>query len=85
MEGLMTAQVKRLPSLPERTPEQHARFVKDCDLSERLAALSRKAALLSFGITGLMELHGNEQAWGLRDAADELDGELAAIARELTN
>jgi hypothetical protein len=44
---------------------------------------ARKAALLSFAATGLMELHQDDEAWPLRDAADALDVELRAIAKEV--
>lgn len=65
------------------TAEEHAAWVKADDIADRLEEAARKAALLSFAATGLMELHQDDEAWPLRDAADALDVELRAIAKEV--
>jgi hypothetical protein len=45
--------------------------------------VARKADLLSFAITGLMELHQDDEAWPLRDAADQIVSELESIIEEM--
>ena len=84
----MTAQVKRFPkklAQAERTrdPETHALWVKYDRIGNRLEEIARLAALLSFAVTGVMELEQSNDQWPLRDAADKIDVELQAIAEEV--
>jgi hypothetical protein len=74
----MTAQLKSFP----KSSELKERLAAD-DRYERLRELARKASLLSFALTGVMSLTGNDETWGLRDAADEIHGELMALAKEV--
>ena len=55
------------------------------DLAEQLEYPARKASLLAFAVTGIMELERNQGFWPLRDAADEISNELAAFAQGLTD
>ena len=76
----MTAQVKRFPF---KTPEQQALWAKHDHIGGELKAIARKASLLSLALTAVMELHGNDEVEGLRDAADEIYGELIVLAEEV--
>jgi hypothetical protein len=82
----MTAQVKRFPTktpAQSRTPEEQALWVKCDGIADRLERIAHKAALLSLAVTGLMELDQNDDAEGLRDAADEINGSLGTLAEEV--
>jgi hypothetical protein len=82
----MSAQVKRFPAKTpalRRSPEQQAIRRKHDYVDRELKAIARKASLLSLALTGVMELHGTDEVEGLRDAADEIYGELIVPAGEV--
>ena len=60
-----------------------AEFIKVDGIGTRLQVVARKADLLSFAITGLMEVHQDDEAWPLRDAADQIVSELESIIEEM--
>ena len=51
-------------------------------LGERLDLIARKADLLSLALSGMMSLSQSDQAWPLRDVADEIATKLEAIAKD---
>jgi hypothetical protein len=71
------------PKLKLLPKPANAEFIKYDGIGTRLQAVARKVDLLSIAVTGLMTIHDDDEAWPLRDAADEIHSEITAIVEEL--